>query len=728
MVSRTIQWALAMLLAVAALSGCTPERPERTEGGDDDGPKYFDSGPLLSSREGEELGSRLRHHAAVIARRGFSYTVGDNPAAHRSLDELAGLIDPEVRPKADPEELPLLGDPPARWDWREQAPDGLPTARDQGTCGSCWAFASNGVLETAIAIYDGDHVDLSEQFLVDCNPYGYGCGGGMDVHDILQDDGAVWERDYPYEARDGVCRGTGLERPYTIARHGSVETGNVEQIKAAIHEYGAVWTSMNVCGSIPGYTGGVYDSTECSWGVPNHAVVLVGWDDTVEHRQGRGVWIMRNSWGPGWGENGYMLAAYGVALLGEVDANFIEYVPLDPTDTDEDGVIDLRDNCPEAPNADQADADLDDLGDACDSTFDVVERTLSLTDDDSQAIELGFTFPFFGQDYGQVQVNSDGNLTFGAADAQAESRDQQRFLTGPPRIGLVYADLNPQGGGEVRYRKDARDRLTVIYSDVPEYSRSGAGGRSTAEVTLAASGEVTVTITSSSLSGTNPRCIVGISRGGEGNSEPERDLSSLAGRPIAYEGTTAVFETFAGTDAFDLDGTTLTFTGSSAPNQPPTASIDASTRFGPAPLEVGFVARSADEDGRIVAHHWDFGDRTVSEEAAPLKTFEHEGEYLVTLTVTDDQGATTTATTTIGVGSDEPPPEPEPTDDADESNPPPPTNPSLPDPPSNSAWTDDGHIAPGMSGHGCSAAGSPPSAPPLAGLFLLGLALTRLRR
>lgn len=641
----------SLLTLMAVVAGCSQDgMPEGFAGGLARDLKYFDSGPVLASLDRAVAADRLAHHKRLIDVRGYSYTVGDNPAMHRDLSQLAGLARPDVVPKGDEAPLPpLLGDPPERWDWREQG-RGLPPARDQGTCGSCWAFSTVAALETAVAAFDGEHVDLSEQYLVDCNTMGYGCGGGFYVHEMHENPGAVWERDYPYTAYDGSCRASGLERPYKILRSGSVEAGNIAQIKQAIYQYGSVSVSMNACGSIPGYTGGVYDSTECNWGVTNHAVSLVGWDDTVTHAQGRGVWIMRNSWGAGWGEDGYMRVAYGVAQVAEVDATYVEYEPTDPTDTDEDGVIDLRDNCPEIDNADQLDADLDGQGDACDSSFDPIERSLTLADDDSQSIALGFEFPFFGETYTEVNINSDGNLTFGSADSQSEARSQQRFLTGPPRIAVLYADLNPSNGGSVTYRKDDESTFTVTYQGVPEYTRSGGGGANTAEVRLHASGLIEVTIEANTTSGNDPRCIVGISRGGAGNSASESDLSGESSGTISYEGTTAVFETFSASDSFDLTSVALSFSGTVEPNMAPSASIGASLLSGEPPLEVSFSGRGADEDGEVIAYHWDFGDRTVSDKQTTTKVFEYEGQYTVTLTVTDDQGGTGTATTVIVVG------------------------------------------------------------------------------
>lgn len=667
------------LLTVCSLGtvACTADDPladaliDALEG---DG-KYHDPGPLLAHTDDLEVQRRLDYHREVIAVRGYSYRVSDNPAMHRDPAHLHGLVRPSKVPKGDTPAPPkLYGDAPERWDWREQGV-GLPPPQNQGSCGSCWAYGTTNPLEVAVAIFDNEHVDFSEQHMVDCNTEGSGCWGGYFVPEMIQEpEGAIFEHDYPYEARNGSCRSAGLERQYSIKSWGSVPGGDIDAIKTAIWQYGAVGVTMSSCGSLPGFSGGIYDSSECNRTSTNHIVTLVGWDDTLTHRQGRGVWVLRNSWGTGWGDGGYGLFAYGVARVAE-DAIFVEYEPLDPTDTDEDGVIDLRDNCPEVVNPTQLDADLDGAGDVCDPTFDTVERALSLADDDSRALHLGFEFPFFGREYSEVYVNSDGNLTFSAGDSLTETRDQSRFLTVAPRIAVLYADLNPSSGGEIRFRKENPNVLTIIYSGVPEFSRSGGGGSNTAEVTLDSSGRISITVTSNTLTGSEPTCIVGISAGGAGNSEPESDLSAVAGRTIAYEGTGAVYEVFSGGETFDLNGTTLTFAATAEPNHPPMAAIEATPRSGPAPLEVQLFGNGSDDDGAVVSYHWDLGDGTTSEAPELTHVFDVEGTYEVTLTVTDDMGDVGSASTTIAVGSDLPPddePDPEddeyPTDDDGESD------------------------------------------------------------
>jgi len=219
---------------------------------------------------------------------------------------------------------------PASFDWRRQGK--VTAVRDQGACGSCWAFGAVSVLETAIQIQDGQTVDLSEQYLVSCNQESWGCAGGWTAHSYHLDRmppteslaGAVLESDFPYAGRDLPCSGP-YTHPYQIqswSSIGSWDNPDVEAIKQAIYTYGSVQSAVCVGPRFMMYRNGVFstdESRDC-WPV-NHAVTLVGWDDTLgEH----GVWILRNSWGTNWGDRGYMLIDREVSRIGYA-ANYIDY-------------------------------------------------------------------------------------------------------------------------------------------------------------------------------------------------------------------------------------------------------------------------------------------------------------------------------------------------------------------------------------------------------------------
>ncbi len=253
-------------------------------------------------------------------REGWSFEVAKNPATDYSLDQLCGLVEPENwRENAPFDPCTVKRDLPASFDWRDSTT--LPPARNQGGCGSCWAFGTVGPLECNIAIKDGILMDLSEQYLVSCNSNGWGCSGGWFAHsyhmsapDPCGDAGAVREAVFPYVAYDASCN-CPYEHTYTIESYAYVGNNysvpSTEAIKQAILDHGPVSVAVTVNSSFQAYDGGVYDAM---WTKNiNHAVVLVGWDDNQGEN---GVWFMRNSWGPWWGEDGYMRIAYGCNDIG----------------------------------------------------------------------------------------------------------------------------------------------------------------------------------------------------------------------------------------------------------------------------------------------------------------------------------------------------------------------------------------------------------------------------
>ncbi len=207
--------------------------------------------------------------------------------------------------------IPTDKDPlPSSFDWI--ALDGMTPAKNQGDCGSCWAFAATGEMEAKIRINYGKTLDLSEQQLVSCNPYGSGCGGGWagSAYYVFANYGGVLEGCMPYEGSDSVpCTQGDYLKFADIVEWVSI-TNNVDQIKAEIMANGPVCTSVDANTAWDDYAGGIID---VSGSGTNHLVLIVGWDDRMGDG---GVWIVKNSWGNDWGNSGYCYVEYGSCNIG----------------------------------------------------------------------------------------------------------------------------------------------------------------------------------------------------------------------------------------------------------------------------------------------------------------------------------------------------------------------------------------------------------------------------
>jgi C1A family cysteine protease len=259
----------------------------------------------------------------------WTFTVGENSATKYSLEQLCGYKRPaDFKPRAASVKLHPM-DLPSAFDWR--ALGGTTPIRDQDGCGSCWAFGTAGSFECCIKVKDGIDVDLAEQWLVSCNQSGYGCGGGLECFEYFLNpgdpgvatdpcggSGAVMEKDFPYAASDLPCE-CPYPHPYYIDSWAYIGTAwdvpPADDIKQAIMTYGPVNVAVGVNSAFQAYTGGIFGGTACQSGIINHQVVLVGWDDDYQG-SGRGVWILRNSWNTGWGDNGYMYIEYGCSDVG----------------------------------------------------------------------------------------------------------------------------------------------------------------------------------------------------------------------------------------------------------------------------------------------------------------------------------------------------------------------------------------------------------------------------
>ncbi|GIL88919.1 hypothetical protein Vretifemale_16841 [Volvox reticuliferus] len=199
---------------------------------------------------------------------------------------------------------------PADVDWREKG--AVSEMKNQGQCGSCWAFATTGSVEGINAIVTGQVVSLSEQELVDCDTeLDKGCSGGLMDYAyewIIKNKGIDTEEDYPYTAEDGVCIGSKKNRRVVVidGYQDVPENDEVALKKVAAHQPVAVAIEADAK-SFQLYGGGVYDDVACGTSL-NHGVLVVGYGKDTQFGN---YWIVKNSWGPEWGDNGYIRLKMG---------------------------------------------------------------------------------------------------------------------------------------------------------------------------------------------------------------------------------------------------------------------------------------------------------------------------------------------------------------------------------------------------------------------------------
>mmetsp|Transcript_18516 Transcript_18516/g.19286 ORF Transcript_18516/g.19286 Transcript_18516/m.19286 type:complete len:375 (+) Transcript_18516:46-1170(+) len=202
---------------------------------------------------------------------------------------------------------------PKSVDWRD-VPNVVSAVKDQGHCGSCWAFASAAVLESHVSLASGLLFDLSPQQIAMCSPNPNSCGGTGGCNgataelafDYVAGTGILEEYQLGYTAYNGQNSDCGYSSASaapvaTIGGYVQLPENNYTALMNAIAQVGPIAVSVDAS-SWHSYAGGVFDG--CNQESPdiNHAVVLVGYGS----ENGQDYWLVRNSWAPKWGELGYI--------------------------------------------------------------------------------------------------------------------------------------------------------------------------------------------------------------------------------------------------------------------------------------------------------------------------------------------------------------------------------------------------------------------------------------
>jgi C1A family cysteine protease len=188
-------------------------------------------------------------------------------------------------------------------DWRQK--DIITNVKNQGHCGSCWSFSATGSIEAIHAISTGNLLNISEQQLVDCSGnYGnQGCNGGsMDnAFKYVIDNGLCSEKEYPYTGQEEQCQE--CKNVVNISDFKDVVPNNEEILKKVVYQQPVSVAIQANLPSFQAYKTGVYSDPSCGKQL-DHGVLIVGYGHDFFHNMD--YWIVKNSWGPHWGEKGYI--------------------------------------------------------------------------------------------------------------------------------------------------------------------------------------------------------------------------------------------------------------------------------------------------------------------------------------------------------------------------------------------------------------------------------------
>ncbi len=281
-----------------------------------------------------------------------TFNVGHTSALRRTVRQLTGLTVPDTAQSARPEEARKADQLMARevklnealsaggaltsrhvekkpvrasswgcsptaqsFDWREKG--AVTDVKDQGGCGSCWAFAAVAALEGSHFVANRSDMTGSEQQVLSCSRGGNCLDGGwyFTAWDNLQGEGNAAQSNYSYEGQDAQCKWS-TPTPYHWGSWGWATDGvdpDVPAIKRALCKHGPLATAV-VAGTpaFGAYRSGVFN--ERSTKPIDHAVTIVGWNDTKK------AWLIKNSWNAGWGDRGYMWIHYDSNQIGSYTA------------------------------------------------------------------------------------------------------------------------------------------------------------------------------------------------------------------------------------------------------------------------------------------------------------------------------------------------------------------------------------------------------------------------
>jgi len=280
------------------------------------GKSYSGKEDLMRNAEYLKTVAKINNHNAEYDQGKHTWWMAENAHMDWTAEELEARLGLETRNMPVTAKYTKIGNAADSKDWRDEG--AVNAVKDQGQCGSCWAFSTIASLEGQVAIKNGQLPDCSEQQLVDCDPGSSGCSGGLMTAAFTYikgqgSHGIDTQTSYPYTARDGSCDSskTGDDKDVcsTVSGYTELPAGDEDSLMDAVANIGPISIAANAS-PWSSYGGGIFDPSSCDPNGLNHGIAMVGYN------KGEGYWIIRNSWGASWGESGYMRIVMGKNACG----------------------------------------------------------------------------------------------------------------------------------------------------------------------------------------------------------------------------------------------------------------------------------------------------------------------------------------------------------------------------------------------------------------------------
>ncbi|XP_035940665.2 procathepsin L-like [Halichoerus grypus] len=257
----------------------------------------------------------IERHNQEYSQGKHSFTMAMNAFGDLTSEEFRQVMNGlqiQRRKEGNVFQAPPFAETPSSVDWREKGY--VTPVKNQGLCGSCWAFSATGALEGQMFRKTGKLVSLSEQNLVDCSwsQGNEGCSGGLmdSAFQYVKDNGGLdSEESYPYCAQDGSCE-------YKPGQSVANDTGFMDirqdegSLMVAVATVGPISAAIDASlDTFQFYHKGIYYDPNCSSEDLDHGILVVGYGSQGEEPKNEKYWIVKNSWGTDWGTQGYILMA-----------------------------------------------------------------------------------------------------------------------------------------------------------------------------------------------------------------------------------------------------------------------------------------------------------------------------------------------------------------------------------------------------------------------------------